>query len=282
MPFTKVTTLFHAATTDFDGNGKRLAGFSESWYSTLPPDSTQLNANWSQLCTLRAALMAKNVTIVGQRIQTVRPTGASRSFDTVYPGPSTAANDLPSMALQWTVRSTTPNQRSVILRGIPDARVINGEYNNVSTYDAAIVAYFTHLKANWGYLGLDRTILPVKLVSVDNAGLVTTMEPHGLAVGDDAEVMSAVNVRGVKHSAVVRVLTVPSDTTFTVFVPRLGRDEPPTAPFVFNTVRGRVRKLVYAFKDVQITSSEMTNPTAITRKAGRPFRVFRGRRTARR
>lgn len=281
MPATKVTNLFHAATTDFDGNGKRIAGFSESFYSPLAVDSTTLQTQWTALCNKRAALMAKNVSIIGGRYQTVDPVGPTRNFDNQFPPSSTAANDLPGVALQWTVRSTnSANQRSVIIRGVPDARIINGEYFGSDAYNAAIRAYFVELMANWQFRTINRTLLPAKIISINDDGLVTCATPHGLLAGDHANVMSAIMTGGRKVSAEIVVITVPSTTTFTTFVPRRTSDTP--IPSIYGTTRGRVRKLLIEYHNMTITNQEMIDPTATHRKAGSPFRKFRGRRTAKR
>jgi len=112
MPTYKVTILFNAGTVDSSGNAARSAGFSESFYSSPTASLEQVRAKMANLCTVRAALMPANVRIVGQRIQSLDPVGATISYDTVYVGNSTAQNDLPQAALQWTVRGNgTPNSR---------------------------------------------------------------------------------------------------------------------------------------------------------------------------
>src|SRR5262249_1107002 len=139
MVATKVTLLFEAATVDSAGNAARAAGFSESYYSTLAIDSPLLFTNWTNLATARAALLPTNSRIVGGRFQTVDPVGASRQFDNVYVGASGTLNDLPNVALQWTMRSAAfANQKNVILRSIPDARVVTGEYSPSPAFNAAL------------------------------------------------------------------------------------------------------------------------------------------------
>jgi len=280
MPATKVTLLFGLGTVDASGNAARSAGWSESYYSTLDIASPTLQTQWTALAQARAGLLPANARIVGSRYQQVDPVGGSRSYDNVYPSNSTAANDLPGMALQWTLRSlTTPNQRSLILRGVPDGRVSQGEYVPTTAFNNALIAFFAQLKANWRFRSIDRAQLPVQIISVSDTGIVTTGAAHGLVAGDTAIVMSAVNTRGVKHTAEVIVQAPVTATTFAVFVPRLKRDESPTAPFIYSTVRGRVRKKGILYPQIDINTEEIINPTATHRKAGSPFRKFRGRRT---
>lgn len=273
----KVTLLFNAGTIDASGNAARSAGFSESYVTTVPIDSPTLQTNWNNLAIARAALLPANTRICGSRFQNIDPVGGSRQYDNVYPGTSSALNDLPSVALQWTIRSpSTPNQRSLILRGIPDARVVTGEYAPSAGYNAALQAFFAQLTANWQFRAINRTILPVKIRSVV-ASLMTTVTAHGLNVGDYVNVMST-NVPGdpvTKHSYTAVVIAPVTLTTATLAL--TGRND-----FIPDSTGGRVRKAGIIYPNISITAAEIISPNAINRKAGAPFRKFRGRRTARR
>jgi hypothetical protein len=276
MSATKVTLLFHAVTRDASGGAQRLAGFSESYYSTLAIESAALFANWNNLCIARAGLMPANVTIIGSRYQKVDPTGASRQFDTVYPPTTTVQNDLPGVSLQWTVRGfNTVNQRSLILRGIPDGRVVNGEYSPSLQYNNAINAFFARLKADWQFRAIDRTVLPVKIVSIVG-GLMTTAQPHGLAANDVVNIMSTkVGTDRVVTSYQAGVLPAGlTANTANLFLAGRGENVP-------DSVFGRVRKHDTIYPFFSITDGEQLTPTAIHRKAGAPFKKFRGRRTVR-
>lgn len=279
MSLIKVSNLFHATTTDVEGNGKRIAGFSEQFYCVDELNSASLTAKWNRLCNARAALMPGNVSIVGGRFQTVDPIGGSKGFDTVFPPPTTTSCDQPTSALQFTVRSpTTQNQRSVIIRAIPDNRTLNGEYVPSPAYNTALRAYFAVLMADWGFRGLDRTILPIKIISIDADGIVTTAANHGLLENDNAMVMSAIRPNGRKVTDQVVVQAPVTARTFKIFVPRLGRDEP--TPALLGTQRGRVRKIAFGFKQFFINDDEIIHPRLIARKVGKPFFGYVGRRTA--
>lgn len=275
MPAVKVSLLFNAGTVDAGGNAARVAGFSESYYTTLPIDSSQVLDNWHQLAIKRAALMPANTRIIGGRFHNVDPVGGSRSYDNVYVGTSTSLNDLPGVALQWTVRSaTTPNQRSLILRGIPDARVVTGEYSPSVAYNSALSDFFNELKTNWRFRAIDRTILPVKIITIVG-GVMTTVSAHGLAIGDRVNVMSTkVGTDAVKTSYLAIVGLVPTATTANLFLPGRGELIP-----VSNG--GRARKALIIYPNFSISTEEIVVPVAMHRKAGGPFRKFRGRRTAR-
>lgn len=276
MTATKVTLLFGASTKDSTGNTQRLAGFSESYYSTLGIDNPTLKLNWNRLANARAALMPANVSIVGSRYQQVDPVGASRQYDNVYPPSSSIQNDLPQVALQWTVRSfTTFNQRSLILRGMPDARVITGEYSPSPTFGAALIQFFTELRNNWQFRAIDRTVLPVKIVQIV-AGVMTTVSPHGLVAGDVVNIMSTkVRPEGVVRSYEAGVLPGGTATTAPLYLAGRGENVP-------DSDFGRARKALTIYPFFAITDDEVLTPTAITRKVGAPFKKFRGRRTAKR
>jgi len=274
MSATKFTAFFNAGTVDSSGNAARSAGFSETLYALEAIGDSLLAAKINRLLVARAALMPKNVRIVGYRLQTVEPVGASRSFDNVFVGSSTAQNDLPQAAFQWTVRSaTTPNQRQLILRGMPDARIVTGEWSPSAAFTAALQTYFGFLTADWRFKAIDRTVLPVKIASITDAGVLTTVTPHGLVLGDKVNIMSTnAGDFGFKSYTAAVVLTGTA-TTCTIALP--GRSE-----FIRASTGGRARKAGTIFCQFSITGEEVANPTAITRKAGAPFRKFRGRRTA--
>lgn len=275
MSATKVTLMFNAVTLNSAGAPERSAGFSESYYSDQPLDSSLLSRNWTNLCEKRANLLPANVSIIGSRYQTVDPVGASRQFDNKYVGNSTAACDLPGVALQWTVRSAnTPNQRNLILRGTPDGRVANGEYSPSSAYAAALMAFFAELTTNWKFRAIDRTVLPQRIIDI-TGGLMTTPQAHGLVVGNTVNIMSTFvgTDPGVKTSYSAFVRAVPTVTTATLI--------PIDAHVLPTSTGGRVRKVGIIYPTFSITNGEIQTPTAIHRKAGAPFKKFRGRRTVR-
>lgn len=275
MPATKVTLIFNAVTLDPTGNAQRLAGFTESYYSEKDINDATLQTDWNNLAIARANLMPANVSIIGSRYQNVDPTGASRQYDNVYPPTTTVQNDLPGVALQWTVRGlTTANQRSLILRGIPDGRVVTGEYLPSLQYNNAIIAFFAQLKANWRFRAIDRTVLPIKIVSIVG-GVMTTATPHGLVAGNVVNIMSTkVGSDRVVTSYEAGVLPGTTANTAGLFLAGRGENVP-------DSVFGRVRRAGRIYPRFDITNGEMITPTAIHRKAGAPLKKFRGRRTVR-
>lgn len=275
----KVTTLFNAVTVDAAGNGKRAGGWTESWYSTKALDSAAFNTAWTNLLRTRAALMPANVTIIGQRVQTVDPLGPARTFENVYKGPGTLQNDLPQVALQWQMNSGAgPNHRNVTLRGVPDARVVKGEYVPIADYNAALIAHFRELIDNWLMRAKDRTQPRVRIRSVTsdtpNGYQVTTQAPHGFIVGDTVQILSGLASNGKKYSFTARVAVVDDAMKVHVY---------PNEDLNYGGLTGgRIQKLVISYQSVFLNTPEITDPLAVVRKVGRPFHQFHGRQTVKR
>jgi hypothetical protein len=275
MAATKITLLFNAGTLDAAGQPARSAGFSESYYSTLPYNENALFLQWSQLCIARAGIMPAGVRICGSRYQTVDPIGGTRSYDNVYAPALTQGNDLPGIAFQWTVRSPdSPNQRSLILRGVPDLRVERGEYSPSQQYNNALMNFFNELRANWKFRCINRVVLPTKIVSI-TGGIMTTATPHGLAPNDTVRIMSTlVGTDPPLPETYEAKVSAIAGLTATLFRPGVHAGVP-------DSIHGKARKVEILYKPFSISNEEIVNPTAIHRKVGSPFRRFRGARTRR-
>lgn len=277
MPAQKVTLIFQASTFVQGTVQRRVAGFSESYYTLNDPKGAGFRSSVLTLANVRLLLCPVSCTMVGWRVGQVDPTGASRQYDDTAPGGQNVENDLPSMALQFTVRGKdTNNQRSMILRGVPDVRILRGEYNPSQAYNAALRQFFRQLIANWKFRARDLSFPKVPINTIDGNGLVTTLKPHGLVNNDLVEVLSTIDSTGHKFSYIARVNGVPGSAT-TVQI--LGEGP---HPVIISSAKGRIRKLVWTYPGFDITEDEMITPVAINRKCGGPFLKFRGRRTAKR
>lgn len=272
----KVTQLFQATTVKGNNLAGRIAGWSESLYHAAALDSTELNTRWNALCAKRAALLPTGSSIIGQRVSIVDPVSGSRSYDTQFPGGYGGLQDLPQVALQFSVRSVTGfNQRQFELRGTPDGRVTGGEYAREDQYDGLLIAYFNEVKAGgWLMKAVDRTQIRVKILTITDAGICTCEGAHGLIVGDKVDLQSIVDEDGDSWTITAQVLTRNSDFSVTLIMP-FG-----FAGFAYH--KGRIRKKLTSYVGMTITTDEIVAPVAVTRKAGRPFRQFHGRQTARR
>jgi len=272
---TKYTQLFQASTVDSDGNPARNAGWSESHYTDLPPTGTAITAATTALDQKRAALMPANTKIVGSRVQEVDTelnVGQSRSYESNIPGNAGTQNDLPSMSLEWRVRSTEgANAAELHIRGVPDARVLKGEFDKgSSSFNQALISFFNELKNGWKFRGRVRTNIVSKIANITVEGTVATQTPHGLAEGDLVRLLRTRNVSGKLVSGVYFVASTSNALTF-VLANWTGNGQ---------VLKGKVRKAGYAFFNLTILDSEVLDPLAVNRKVGRPFHLFRGRRTA--
>lgn len=269
----KYTQLFNAVTIDKDGNAFRSSGWSESHYTSLAPNTTQLGTATSNLDLTRAALLPTNSKIVGQRVQVVDADGNvsfSRGYEVVNPGSAGTQIDLPQMSLEWPIRGGGGTNQAVRnIRGVPDARVVQGEYSPSSQFNAALLAYFTELRNNWKFKGRIRTNLKAKVLSINAEGLLVTNTPHGLNEGDSFYLMFARNVAGKKVSGLYQ----------------MGNTSNPNTGSIVNwagglvTGKGKVRKAGNDFFAIEIFDNEVLDPLAVSRKVGRPFHQFHGHRT---
>lgn len=266
---TKCTMIFTLTTniSDEDSPNHRTGGWSETWYDQdRPIDQTVTFFN--TLCTLRAALLPKGAAIKGRRFQKVMPTGASQSDRAVFPG-GTLQCDVPQMALFCIARGLgVRNTRKFELRGIPDARVVEGEYSPSAAYRDALNAYFRNL-GTWYWPAQNLEILSWDVVSITNAGLVTTIQNHGYGVGDVVTVLRTKNQLFRKVGGTFKITTVPTPTTFTL----RGWDKG-------DTFEGKVRR-----QDIQLMQVDAAadfGPTVVVRKVGRAPFPYRGRQSRRR
>ncbi len=273
----KITQLFEHTTQDAALNGRRASGWSESWYYDGVIGDATLNTRINRLCVRRAALLPASARIVGIRQGQVNPTSGSQSKDVVYPGVANSVQDLPQLALQFTMRSTAGfNQRNVELRGVPDNVVVRGEYVSLADYQTSLRAYFDSLRNDgWLMRAIDRTVLRVNIITITAEGVLTTQENHGLLAGNKISVMSTIDDdEGDKWSFEATCLTPTNATTVPLLLPYDFRG--------FGYHKGKIRKLGIDYVGVTISDDEILTPKAVMRKAGRPFAQFHGRRTARR
>jgi hypothetical protein len=265
----KVDLLFHASTNKAGGSADqvRTAGWSEGWYSNLAIDP--LKANLDFLCRARASLLTSSAAIIGQRFRVVG--GGSSSANKQYPGTQTVLGDLPSMALLCTVQgSGVPNVRRFALRGLADARAVEGEYVP-STQMTAGLTWFGNLLASDGWRFKARILTNVKgdIDSISTLGVVVMRSAVTLAVNDKVRFLNVVDDSGASQSGVYLVTAAPDSFHFTV------------AGYTGAAAhKGFARKEQTDY--FTIGAGSFTRGRVITHKVGRGFFQFRGRRSARR
>lgn len=265
----KATMLFQATTAPagVSPDPARTGGWSESHYFDGSLDI--LRSSFGSLCNRRANLLPNNTFIVGQRFQLLG--GGSTTQGVRYMGNAGTAQDIPQMAiLAYVPANGYVNVSRLTLRGLPDARVVGGEYNPLDTYNTALTAYLTEL----GLLGFRfkaRSFLAAKddVISITSGGLATLATGLGLSRGDKVRLLRTRNIHG---NSVSGVYTVLSETDV---VNVLLADWGGVA-----AVGGVMRKEVTIYPPYDNKGS--SRGRVITKKVGSPFGKYRGRRSKRR
>jgi hypothetical protein len=269
MPATKLTMIFDLATNLTNtAIGHRVGGWTESVYFQGP--DVQARETLRQLCVARAPLLPTGARISGQRYQQVDPPGASSTGALEFPGSSGTQADIPQMCLHCRIAGAgVSNHRNLDIRGIPDARVIEGEYFPSSGFTAALNAYVTALGFT-KFRALDRAQQPFRLLSVLTTGVFNTELAHGWA-NDNLIYVSRVKpvLGGDTISGLFRISDV---TTFGGKFVGWPDTVAGTGGF------GKRRLIIYPTFDP--TSFGISR--IITRKVGRPPGQYRGRASARR
>lgn|SRR5262245_31335055 len=278
MPAIKVTMLFQQATnfSNTSSPARRVAGWSESWYSAGTDIQRAIRntvgaagRSGPGLCEARAGLLCKGASIVGQRFQQVDPKGPSQSLNKTYGGWDSSIGDIPQMSILYRVPSTdSPNIRRGILRGIPDAAVVEGELATYAAWYSWLPTYYRALQF-FTFRGRDLTAPAVKILDIDETGLVNCEVAHTYALNDMVRILRTLDERGIFQGGRFQIDTLgPGAVKFKVRNWTFGK-----------TTGGTVRKdgIVYPTIDWQ----NITTGRVITRKVGRPSGQYRGRVSSR-
>lgn len=271
MAHTKVTLYFEQATEPGDTPfPARTAGWTESYYFNGDPSAAEDNAqNNEGLAAKRAACLPKSGIIIGVRYQQVEPgaPGAVKINRTAYKG-EWAGTEVPQMAiLVYFPGENSNNRRIQYLRGIPDSQVTGGTFVPTVGYNNALTAFYQKL-VPYAIRGIDRSNPLLHIVEVGATGIVTTVENHGLAVGNDVHLTRMYQANGLRiPTLTTKVTAVGSPTTFTLA----------SWPSSAIAKKGNVRKLVVGFFDIDVPKIKVARIGV--RKAGRPFDLYTGRRS---
>jgi len=265
----KYTMLIRQTTNTSGGSiGSRIGGWSESVYG---PDETVPNvALFDLLCQARAGLLTKAAAIIGQRFQQVSPKGRSSTGGNVRPGTQIPQSDSPQMAVLCSAFSPTGNIRRFTLRGLPDARTIEGEYMPSVDWIAALDVYFTQLSA-WKFKARNLAASFDDIVSITDGGVFELATGiGGLGNGTLVDVLRSKTDEGnlVGGSGFkVKASTGTDNGTL------IGWDHGPTTG-------GRMRLTATIYCDMPRDGLTLVRTTQ--HKVGRPFDAFRGRASNRR
>jgi hypothetical protein len=268
MAIIKCSLLFKATTAPTTAvETPRTGGWSEQ-YIFSGSFSDAANAT-NSLAAARAKLLPNNTAVVGQRMQQISPAGGSQTFRKIFPGAAGLAQDIPQMALNYNLRAS--NGLNVLrrqIRGLPDARVVNGAYQGSRDYDNAIILWDVQLD-NYVFIAIDKSQPKIPVVNVQLDGTFTLMEDMTFAVGDRLQAYRMVDNF---KQAVKGLYPVKTRTDA-----RHGVLDNWTAVAV--VTKGFLRK--YIRGPIPISGSEPALGGVTTHKVGRPFDQYVGRRSAR-
>lgn len=268
MVMTKCTLLIESrsANSQADATRSRIAGWSESWYDEGPFSETK-RAYTISLAQKRAALLPTGSSVVGQRYQEVDPIGASSTGSRVFAGGAGLQADIPQMALLLRIPGVgVKNFRPFYLRGLPDARVNEGEYSPSSIYTNKLIQFLLELE-QWNFRGRNLAATTVPILTIDNAGVFQLEADSAIAVNDMVRVLRTNLATGGQFGGRFRVSAKPTARTGTLADWTAG----PAAG-------GRIRadSIIYPVVPGGLKPEDVIS-RVVTRKVGRPFAGYSGR-----
>ncbi len=257
---------------------QHLAGWSEAlWWNS---DSvTDLLASlqgpfggFPGLLPTRAALLPNTANIIGVRLYAGGAgKGVSRSYN--YAGNPINTTDVPQMALLVKGGPLAfAVSRRFTIRCIPDIFVVQGEFAPSTDYTNAVAQYFYALNNYW-FLGRNPPT-PANSCGVANitaGGLVTTtVAAQPFAVGNMVTISRALSPAQnfVTFKGLISAVG-PVGSQFTMAVPAGG-------PWTGGTAAIKTTGLY------NLSSNVTSVSRTVVRKVGRPFELYRGRRSKRR
>lgn len=253
---------------------QRTGGWSESFYGgdSVSEVIQLLKGPRTPILPLlqaRAALLGAESSIIGVRLY-AGGAGKGQLLAGSYSGNAAYFSDQPSSSLLCSATSTVTGQsRRFILGGVPDAEISGGEFKPDANYTPAMAAYFLALNG-FGWLGQTSTGgAPVFEISA--TGVVTTLNPVAFGVGNIVtfkQITITSTGRRIGGKFVVEAIG-PLNTNFKVAGWTAGAGK-----------GGSVSLTSKAFMGFESSTKSAVRST--TRKIGRPFSGYRGRRSKKR
>jgi len=258
----RVTFLYQQST-----DARRVGGWSENWY--LDADEATATRGAGDYIRRRGALLCGQASCVGFRLQVLG--GRSKMVLVNTPGPITSGQDIPQMALNCRVSAQgVPNVKYFQLRGLPDANVIGGDFVPVGGFGAAFSAFGSCLWNNsFRFRVRSAAIAPVQVISIDANGNFVLGGNLTFGVGAYIQILRVRTVTGANASGTFYV-DVATDSRRGRFIGWQGG---------VVTLSGTAR--VYSTDYVLVANSSLESLRVTTRKVGRPFDMYRGRRRRR-
>ncbi len=244
----------------------KVGGWSEGWY--VDADQAGARAVLSALCPSRAALLTSSARIVGQRVRQVG--GGSQTAGQVFPGTAVGLADVPQMALEISCGAVgKANVRHFRMRGVADARVVEGAY---VASDAAVFAFNSYKTAvdqlSLRFKGLKLDNPRANVISVDTTGNVVTATDFVVTLGQNVKTIRVKGANGRAASGIFPVIARTDNTHFQLGNWKAGAS---TGGSV------RLNEIDYFLAD----GDNFFIEGVTLQKVGRPFHQFRGRRSTR-
>jgi len=242
----------------------RVGGFSETWYI----DKTFARSIQSAraLAGARAALTGNRTLCLGSRITEIG--GKTYTDNHITPGRVREDSDVPQMALLLKIGNDNLSSTKIFTcRGFLDTNVFEGDFT-ASRATLAAVQQMEGVLSTEAFRFRAKTNLAsgVSVVSIDANGNFVLSGPLTFAVGGKLQVLRMRNTLGNTISGSFYVAARTSDT--------VGQLANWTGGAVAGS--GKIRVLTYSYP---LADGDLKILRVITRKVGRPFEQYRGRRS---
>ena len=273
MIVSRLSTIIQVTTspTDLTVARAHTGGWSESIWTTL--NANAYRPLWSIMQQKRALLLPLAASIVGFRTQIytistnkILPGGAV-SGRLQVPGTNSNKTDLPQVSLQLsTTGAGVPNTNRLVLRGIPDDVMKNGEYQPDSVFKGLVTQFATSLLGNnFGFVGRDLSQLSVRVEAIAGTSITVDQIPGtGLDQGDYVRLNRVIGDNGSPIQGVFKVNSV--NGRVLVMTQTVGNLSKPS---------GTLHRDLLAY----FAFGSITPIRAVVKKIGRPFESYRGRRS---
>lgn len=270
MAITKLQMYIDVITGQGDGTSAigRKGGWSEGWYDDTEP-STQQIGQFRALCSARAAMLPPSAAVVAQRYQQIDPMGPSSVDLRKFPGTS-KTTDFPALSLFCRVRGNGVRQRRPTwIRCIPDEFITAGEYTPDRGFKTAVDRFQVQLQGwNFKCQALGEQTVPI--MNIDANGVFTLAEDLDDLVDRTRVAINRTTQTATKNQKGGKFwVRVNDEGVHTLVGWTLGACSGGTMRLVINQYP-------------EIPAGALTTGRIATKKIGRPFERFVGRRSKRR
>jgi hypothetical protein len=272
--FQQATQLGNAAPEIGYAPAQRVGGWTEHVWGDADLSLTMSRLRdpgradgWPPLLPARATILSNNANILGVRLYQ-GGAGRGQFIPMAYPGAG-GPEDIPQMALLCAAQNPSSNSvRRWTIRGVPDAQISQGEFSPTSFYSGAVKQYFQALN-NFYYKG-QAVVTAYNVFTVSAAGIVQLTVPMPFALNNIITLKNVLDATGVRRGGQFMVTSLaPGGNGFTIAGWTFGDSTKGSAYIgaggTFNIGGGNTPAV------------ERT----VTRKVGRPFAGYRGRRSKR-